>query len=107
MSVQRLITDKLERELSPAHLEVHNESNMHNVPVGSESHFKVVVATERFVGVRRLARHRMVNQILREELSGQVHALALHTMTPDEYFEAVGNAPDSPDCMGGGSGKGQ
>tara|TARA_A100001037_G_scaffold300991_1_gene329588 strand:+ start:569 stop:883 length:315 start_codon:yes stop_codon:yes gene_type:complete len=104
MSVQTNITEKLENELEPAHLEVVNESGNHNVPAGSESHFKVVVAAQKFEGMRRLARHRLVNQILAPELEGAVHALALHTMTPDEYFERAGIAPDSPECMGGESG---
>jgi BolA protein len=99
--VQDSIIEKLNIELRPAHLEVTNESSMHNVPTGSESHFKVVVATERFAGMRRLARHRLVNGILAQELAGTIHALALHTMTPDEYFEAAGAVPNSPDCHGG------
>ena len=104
MSVQTNITEKLENELQPAHLEVVNESGNHNVPAGSESHFKVVVAAQKFEGMRRIARHRLVNRILAPELEGAVHALALHTMTPDEYFERAGIAPDSPECMGGESG---
>lgn len=33
------------QKLSPSHLEVVNESYMHNVPKGSESHFKVLVVS--------------------------------------------------------------
>jgi BolA protein len=46
-------------------------------------------------------RHRAVNAILAAELAGQVHALALHTMTPEEWFARGGAAPASPPCMGG------
>ena len=101
MSVQAHLTQKLEAELEPAHLEVIDESGNHNVPTGSESHFKVVVAADRFEGMRRLARHRLVNRILAGEREGAVHALALHTLTPNEYFERAGNVPDSPECQGG------
>jgi BolA protein len=42
-----------------------------------------------------------VNRELRKEFESGLHALALHTWTPDEWFEKGGNAPDSPQCMGG------
>jgi BolA protein len=101
MSTQTRIESKLLHELDPRHLEVVNESGRHNVPVGSETHFKVVVASRRFEGMRRLARHRLVNRILGEELAGGVHALALHTLTPEEWQSAAGRAPESPQCAGG------
>lgn len=101
MSIQQAIENKLTEALSPQHLEVLNESHLHNVPPGSESHFKVTVVTERFEGQRLVARHRMINSLLAEELAGAVHALALHTLTPDEYFERAGRVPDSPLCHGG------
>jgi len=47
-----------------------------------------------------VARHRMVNKALVDELQ-QIHALALHTMTTKEYFQKVGKSPESPQCMGG------
>jgi BolA protein len=43
MIIQQAITEKLQTALVPAHLDVINESHMHNVPPGSESHFKVIV----------------------------------------------------------------
>lgn len=107
MTLQQTIAEKLEAALAPAHLEVVDESGRHNVPPGAESHFKVVVAAERFAGMGRLARHRLVNRLLAAELSGRVHALAVHAMTPDEYFESAGGAPDSPPCLGGESGRHQ
>lgn len=100
MSMQQTITRKLEQALSPEHLEVINESHMHNVPEGSESHFKVVIVSDAFKDKMLVARHRMVNKALQEELNGGVHALALHTMTMEEWFEK-GKAPESPPCEGG------
>jgi len=47
-----------------------------------------------------VARHRMVNEILAEDLQ-RIHALALHTYTPEEWAER-GQAPQSPPCQGGG-----
>lgn len=101
MSMHDTIEDKLSRGLKPTHLEVVNESHTHNVPPGSESHFKVVVVTDKFNDQRLINRHRMVNALLAEELAGGIHALALHTMTPKEWFERAGSSPQSPNCLGG------
>ena len=102
MSTQTQIETKLEAAFTPTFLEVVNESHMHNVPPGSESHFKVTVVSALFHQRQLVARHRMVNKALADELAGTVHALALHTLTPDEWFERAGVTPDSPQCMGGG-----
>ncbi len=101
MNMQQTITRKLESALAPEHLEVINESHMHNVPEGSETHFKVVVVSDAFNDKMLLARHRMVNKALEEELSGGIHALALHTMTMQEWFDQ-GRVAESPPCEGGG-----
>ena len=101
MTQQQHITEKLEQHFDPVHLEVVNESHMHNVPPGSESHFKVTLVSDAFAGQKLVARHRMVNRILADELAGSVHALALHTLDPDQWFERAGKVPDSPPCHGG------
>lgn len=100
MTIAETIQSKLAAGLSPAHLEVINESGNHNVPKGSESHFKVVVVSPAFEGRPVLHRHRMVYALLAEELSGPVHALALHTYTEPQW-QALAAAPDSPACRGG------
>ena len=51
MSLQALIEEKLRAEIEPCHLEVINESHMHNAPAGAESHFKVIVVSEKFEGM--------------------------------------------------------
>ena len=99
MSMQSKITEKLQSAFSPEHLEVTDESHMHNVPEGSESHFKVTLVTDEFAGKMLIARHRLVNKVLENELQNGIHALALHTMTMEEWF-AKGKAPDSPECLG-------
>ena len=92
MTIQQTITDKLQQALPIEHLKVASESHMHNVPPGSESHFKVVVVSDAFTGKMPLARHRMINKILEQELASTIHALALHTMTMQEWFDR-GEAP--------------
>lgn len=102
MTVQETIEDKLRAGLEPSYLEVVNESHMHSVPPGSESHFKLVLVSERFAGTARVARHQMVNGLLADELSGPVHALSMQTHTADEWNARGGRVIASPDCMGGG-----
>lgn len=102
MTVQTDIEAKLTSQLQPVHLEVINESSNHNVPPGSESHFKVVIVTDAFDGKMLVARHRMINDILADELQHKIHALAMHTYTADEWQEISGSAPASPPCLGGG-----
>ncbi len=101
MSVAERIERKLALGLNLAHLQVVNESGNHNVPPGSESHFKVVVVAEDFSGERLLARHRRINGLLADELAHDVHALAIHAYTPDEWRKRFGAAPMSPPCLGG------
>ena len=99
-SVKTEIESKLKGEFSPEHLEVINESHSHNVAPGSETHFKVVMASDAFEGKMAVRRHQAVYGVLADELENGVHALALHLYTPTEWTEA-GAAPDSPNCMGG------
>ena len=102
MIVQAEIEKKLAEAFTPLHLEVINESSNHNVPEGSESHFKVVVVSPDFAGKNLLARHRLINATLAEELKNAIHALAIHTYTEEEWQETSGGAPMSPPCLGGG-----
>ena len=101
MTIQQTIEAKLTEHFKPVHLEVINESFMHNVPEGSESHFKVVLTSDMFEGERLIKRHRQVNALLKTELAEHIHALALHTYTTAEWQKLQGEAPASPKCMGG------
>jgi stress-induced morphogen len=104
LNIQTTITEKLSEKFSPIYLEVVNESHMHNVPANSETHFKVTIVSEGFEHKRLIQRHRMVNELLSEELAGSVHALAMHTYTVSDWAKKQEASPDSPNCLGG-SGK--
>lgn len=78
---------------------------MHNVPAGSESHFKVQLVSQQFEDKMLIHRHRAVNQALAEELANQIHALSIHAFTPDEWQARGGKVSDSPPCEGGGKEK--
>jgi len=102
MLIHNSIEQKLLLAFTPVHLDVINESHLHNVAPGSESHFKVVIVTPAFEGMRLLQRHRAVNAIVAEELAEKIHALALHTYTPSEWYEYYAEKPPaSPKCFGG------
>ena len=100
MNIEQTLTERLETSLAPVHLEVINESHMHNVPANSETHFKIVVASECFMGWRQVKRHQHIYGLVGDLLAGELHALALHTYTPEEW-SLTNHAPDSPNCRGG------
>lgn len=88
MSVAQSIRTKLSEALEPETLRVEDESHLHaghaGAREGGESHFRIYVVAGAFEGLSRVARQRLVNDVLREELGGPVHALAMKTLTPDE-----------------------
>ena len=100
MSMQDQIEQRIRQALPVSYLDVTNESHGHNVPAGSETHFKVVLVSPAFAGLSLVKRHQAVYALVRAELAGGVHALALHTYTDAEWAsrDAV---PDSPACRGG------
>jgi BolA protein len=83
--------------LDPLHLEVLDESHMHSR--GLETHYKAVIVSPVFAGLNAVKRHQTVYASL-GELMSEVHALALHTYTPEEWAQQ-GAAPKSPTCQGG------
>lgn len=105
MTVADAITSKLRAAVEPTHLDVINESHMHSVPKGSETHFKVVVVSTRFEGLSPVKRHQLVYAALAEEMGkkpaqGGIHALAITSRTPAEW-DASPEANKSPLCLGG------
>ncbi|HQV41779.1 MAG: BolA/IbaG family iron-sulfur metabolism protein [Moraxellaceae bacterium] len=98
MSRQQRIEEALRQGFAPQHLDVLNES--HNHSAGTDTHFKLVVVSDAFAGLRSVARHQKVYALMADELAKGLHALALHLYTPDEWA-ATTAAPDSPACRGG------
>jgi BolA protein len=103
VSVAITINDILVDSLAPVHLDVIDESHRHNVPEGAESHFKLVIVADAFEGKTLVARHRVINTLLAQQLAGPVHALGLHTHTPEEWQARSESVPASPPCRGGGA----
>ena len=88
MSAEARIREKLMLALEPIRLDVINESELHaghrSSPGTGESHFRVLIVSPKFTGLPRVARHRLVNEALADELAGRVHALALSAYAPGE-----------------------
>ncbi len=102
MKIQNSIESKLKEALNPIHLEVVNESHMHNVPENSETHFKVLIVSEVFKDLNRVKRQQKVYAILKEEIDGEVHALSQRAVTPEEWKVMDPEGFKSPNCLGGG-----
>ena len=101
MTIEAQITQKINLSMQPVHLEVTNESYMHNVPKGSESHFKLLVVAQDFQSQNRVQRHRAINALLAEELQGPIHALSMHLFSPEEWETSKKHDWASPKCHGG------
>jgi BolA family transcriptional regulator, general stress-responsive regulator len=88
MSAENDIREKLMVALEPSRLDVVNESELHaghrSSPGTGQSHFRVLIVSEKFQGLNRLARHRLINEVLADELAGKIHALAVSAYAPGE-----------------------
>ena len=98
--VHKSIESSLRLRFAPTFLQVINESSSHNVAKNSETHFKVVVVSAHFDGIRLLERHRLVHDALASQLRGPVHALSITAKTPAQWD---GSIRKSPPCLGGSS----
>jgi BolA protein len=88
VKVAEIIRQKLSVALTPSRLDVVDDSARHaghaGAQPGGETHFNVLVISERFAGMGRVERQRLVYALLREEMAGPIHALALVTRTAAE-----------------------
>jgi BolA protein len=82
------IRSKLDEAFAPTRLDIQDDSAKHKghsgAREGGESHFSVRIVSKRFEGLNRVARQRLINAALAEELAGPVHALSLIVQSPAE-----------------------
>lgn len=98
--IEKSINEKIEKNYSPIVLDVENESNKHASDYGLESHFRVVLVSEKFNEVKRIQRSRDLHKLLDEELK-QIHALSLRLFSPAEWEKLEDrNSLLSPKCAG-------
>jgi BolA family transcriptional regulator, general stress-responsive regulator len=88
MSMKDRIEARLTQGLAPVALDVVDESDMHTGHAGAreggQTHYRVYIVAEGFVGKSKVQRHRMVYALLKDEFADGVHALALQTLAPGE-----------------------
>ena len=101
MSAITSIENKLNNSLEPSHLEVIDESYLHNVEPGKESHVRIVAVSDKFLSLNLVKRHQLIYSQIQEEIDGPIHAISLHTFTPQEWKDKNEKAEASPDCLGG------
>lgn len=84
--VRQQIIEKLTQAFAPDSLDVIDESHLHaghsGWREGGETHFRVKISAAAFASKMLVQRHRMVNEVLAEELAGPVHALAIKADAP-------------------------
>jgi len=88
LSTQETIETRIRERLAPIHLEVIDDGAQHAGHAGAASgggHFSVFVVSESFEGKNRVARHRLVYDLLQDMMQGAIHALALRTVAPSEW----------------------
>lgn len=81
------IEDALRQSLSAQHVEVIDQSSLHEGHLGAQGggHFHVVVVSERFRGLSRVAAQRAVYDALAELMENEIHAISMRTLTPEEW----------------------
>jgi BolA protein len=89
MSLETRMREKLMIGLRPTRLDLVNESHLHaghaSSPGTGESHFRLLIVADAFTDKSRLERHRIVNDVVRDELRDGVHALAIKAVAPGEH----------------------
>ncbi len=88
MKYFNIIQDKLNQKLNPISLDIIDESFLHkghlHAHKDGESHFRIKIISNEFHNMSKVQRHRVVYNILKDELAEHVHALAIEALTPEE-----------------------
>lgn len=82
-----MIRDRLEREFAPSDLDVIDDSHLHRGHPGAadgRGHFRVRIVSDRFEGLPRLARHRLVYAAMGELMQTDIHALNIEAISENE-----------------------
>ena len=86
-ALTEIIESRLREALSPTELQVWDDSDAHKGHAGAAKgggHFEVLITSDRFSGLRPIARHRLVYDALGDLMHSQIHALSINAKTPEE-----------------------
>jgi BolA protein len=103
MSVATELEQLVTLAINCSELYLENESHMHSGPA-AQSHFKLILVSDDFVGKRAVQRHQLLYKILAQLLNNPIHALALHLFTVQEWSVKEDKQLLSPKCLGGSKG---
>lgn len=80
------IETALRAALQPTEFTLQDDSHLHAGHAGARegSHYTVRLVSERFAGLNRVARHRLVYDALKEQMQAGIHALAIDARAPGE-----------------------
>lgn len=86
ISVKESIEQKLKKAFDPTFMDVKDVSHKHHGHAGNphgqgSTHFDITIHAMSFAGKSRVESHRMIYDVLADELAGPVHALAIHIQT--------------------------
>ena len=68
MSKQQELLERIQAEFQPHFATVENESHMHSSGRGADSHFKLVIVSDAFEGMRKVQRHQKLYQLFADDL---------------------------------------
>lgn len=93
--VKHIIEDKLQLKFSAKKVEIHDNSSRHaghaGWQPGGETHFSVLIVSNDFEGIPRVKRHKIIYDLLKDELNGGIHALELNLYTEAEFEKLTNN----------------
>ena len=88
MTMDEIIKEKLQRALAPESIELYNDSHKHAGHAGDDgsgqTHYRLIIVSERFAGLGRIDRQRLVYETLKHEMQNGIHALNVKALAPSE-----------------------
>ncbi len=83
----QIIQERLEQTLQPRSCDVQDDSAAHKGHAGAASgagHFTLKIVSEKFEGLNRISRHRLVYDAVGDLMHTEIHALVIHALSPSE-----------------------
>ena len=82
-----MIRTRLEKSLSPARLDITDDSHLHKGHAGAATgagHYSVTIVSDKFTGQNPVQRHRLVYLAVNDMMPGEIHALSIQALAPEE-----------------------
>ena len=88
-AVSDYLEEHLTQAFAPQSLEILNESHLHaghqpGFDGSGESHIRIRITSGQFEGMLRVKRHRMINELVQDDIDAGLHAVAIEARSPSE-----------------------